>query len=98
MTPTRNATDEVAGALGSSEHGGCERPFSGRFVVSQPGWEQAAGVTLFLGRAAPAGRVEGGIDPSMVFFDNPVDRLRTRNDFERSLEGSRRGCGPICSR
>ena len=57
--------------------------------------ETAAGVTLSLGRIAPAGRVEGGIDPSMVLFDNPVDRLRTRNDFERSLEGSRRGCGSM---
>jgi hypothetical protein len=54
-------------------------PQGGRFVVSALGWEHAAGVSLSLERVAPAGRVEGGIDPSCRLFDNPVDRLRTRN-------------------
>jgi hypothetical protein len=50
----------------------------GPFVVSHEIWEQAAGVSSFLGRVAPADRVGGEIDPSRFFFDNPVDRLRTR--------------------
>ncbi len=50
----------------------------GRFVVPELAWEQAAGVSSSLGRVAPADRVGGEIDPSRGFFDNPVDRLRTR--------------------
>ena len=99
MRPTRNATDESPTKSVLKEHGGRDDPALGRFVVSKLCWEHAAGVSPSLGRVTPAGRIQGwNRSPAHALFDNPVDRLRTRNLFERSLEGSRRGCGSRSSR